>query len=388
MQPFAVPWSRQPGGRSRREPAPLRPDLPDQEGFTGFTIAPHALGPGANAGARSTEAPLSEILSLAATNLLSPVILSFVLGAAAALARSDLSVPEAAAKALSIYLLFAIGFKGGASVASHGVDGTLIATLAAGLVLSFLLPFLAYALVRTLTKLGPLDAAAVAGHYGSISIVTFVAATSVLEDRGIDAEGYMVAVAAVMEAPAILSALWLVARSGAGGNPKGGRMDSALIREIMLNGSIVLLIGSFFIGLATGDDGLDQISSFIVAPFTGVLCLFLLDMGLVAGRGLRQARGELGLGAVVFGMTMPLFGAGAGLIMGLLVGLSPGGVALLMTLSASASYIAVPAAMRVALPEANPSVYLTLSLGITFPFNLTIGIPIYVAVAGAMAGGL
>ncbi len=334
------------------------------------------------------EANLSEILSLAASNLISPVILSFVLGAAAALARSDLSVPEAAAKALSIYLLFAIGFKGGASVAAHGVDGTLVATIVAGLILSFLLPLLAYALVRALTRLGPLDAAAVAGHYGSISIVTFVAATSVLEDRGIDAEGYMVAVAAVMEAPAILSALWLVARGGAGRDPGGGRMDSALIREILLNGSIVLLVGAFFIGLATGEEGLAQISSFIVAPFTGVLCLFLLDMGLVAGRGLRQARGELGLGAVVFGMVMPLVGASAGLGMALLVGLSAGGVALLMVLSASASYIAVPAAMRVALPEANPSVYLTLSLGITFPFNLTIGIPIYIAVANAVAGGL
>lgn len=326
---------------------------------------------------------MSEILSLAAGNLLSPVILSFVLGAAAALARSDLSVPEAAAKALSIYLLFAIGFKGGASVAAHGIDGRLLATIAAGLVLSFIIPFVAFAVLRALSRLSALDAAAVAGHYGSISIVTFVAATSVLEDRGIDSEGYMVAVAAVMEAPAILSALWLVARSGAG----RGRMDAGLIREILLNGSIVLLVGSFFIGLATGKDGLDQISSFIVAPFTGVLCLFLLDMGLVAGRGLRQARGVLGAGAILFGLVMPLIGAVMGLGMGFLVGLSAGGLALLMTLSASASYIAVPAAMRVALPEANPSVYLTLSLGVTFPFNLTVGIPIYVAVAGTLAAG-
>ncbi len=314
------------------------------------------------------------------------MILSFVLGAAAALARSDLSVPEAAAKALSIYLLFAIGFKGGASVAAHGIDGRLLATLGAGLVLSFTIPFVAFGLLRTITRLGTLDAAAVAGHYGSISIVTFVAATSVLADRGIAAEGYMVAVAAVMEAPAILSALWLVARSGEGG-ARGDRMDAGLIREILLNGSIVLLIGAFLIGLATGQDGLDQISSFIVAPFTGVLCIFLLDMGLVAGRGLRRARGVLGMGAVVFGMLMPLVGASLGLAMGLLVGLSAGGVTMLMTLSASASYIAVPAAMRVALPEANPSIYLTLSLGVTFPFNLTIGIPIYVALAGAVAGG-
>ncbi|MDC0013283.1 sodium-dependent bicarbonate transport family permease [Octadecabacter sp.] len=222
-----------------------------------------------------------EILDLAATNLLSPVILSFVLGLVAALGRSDLSVPEAAAKAMSIYLLFAIGFKGGAAVASNGLDATLVATLVAGFVLSAVLPFIAFAMLRVLTNLSQIDAAAVAGHYGSISIVTFVAATSVLEGRAISSEGYMVAVAAVMEAPAILSALWLVSRGGS-----GRRMDSELMREIMLNGSIVLLVGAFVIGAITGQEGLDKVSNFIVAPFTGVLCLFLLDMGLVAGRGI------------------------------------------------------------------------------------------------------
>lgn len=325
---------------------------------------------------------MAEILDLAAANLLSPVILSFVLGLFAALARSDLSVPEAAAKAISIYLLFAIGFKGGVAVAANGLDRTLLATLAAGFVLSAILPFVAFALLRLLTRLSRIDAAAVAGHYGSISIVTFVTAVSVLDGRAISSEGYMVAVAAVMEAPAILSALWLVSAGGA-----GRRMDSDLTREILLNGSIVLLVGAFLIGVITGQDGLDKISSFVVAPFTGVLCLFLLDMGLVAGRGLREARGVLNLGAVAFGVLMPVIGGLFGLGAGLLVGLSTGGVALLMVLSASASYIAVPAAMRVALPEANPSIYLTLSLGVTFPFNLTIGIPLYVAISQAVTGG-
>ena len=325
---------------------------------------------------------MADIFDLAATNLLSPVILSFVLGLVAALGRSDLSVPEAAAKAMSIYLLFAIGFKGGAAVASNGLDATLVATLVAGFVLSAVLPFIAFAMLRVLTNLSQIDAAAVAGHYGSISIVTFVAATSVLEGRAISSEGYMVAVAAVMEAPAILSALWLVSRGGS-----GRRMDSDLMREIMLNGSIVLLVGAFVIGAITGQEGLDKVSNFIVAPFTGVLCLFLLDMGLVAGRGLRESRGVLNMGAVAFGIIMPLVGSVFGLGAGLLIGLSPGGIALLMVLSASASYIAVPAAMRVALPEANPSVYLTLSLGVTFPFNLTIGIPLYVAVSQAVTGG-
>ena len=323
---------------------------------------------------------MPDILTLAATNLLSPIILSFILGLCAALARSDLSVPEAAAKALSLYLLFAIGFKGGASVASHGIDAKLVASVGAGLVLSFGLPFIAFALLRLMTSLSRIDAAAVAAHYGSISIVTFVAASSVLESRLIPAEGYMVAVAAAMEAPAILSALWLVARGGASTREPG------LWREILLNGSIVLLIGAFAIGMITGEKGLADISSFIVSPFKGVLCLFLLDMGLVAGRGLREQRGGLGVGAILFAILMPLIGSQAGLALGLLVGLSTGGVAMMMVLAASASYIAVPAAMRVALPQANPSIYLTLSLGVTFPFNLTLGIPIYIAIATATAG--
>jgi hypothetical protein len=328
---------------------------------------------------------MDSILSLAADNLISPIILSFALGVAAALARSDLSVPEAAAKALSIYLLFAIGFKGGASVAEHGVDARLLGALAAGLVLSAGLPVIALYLLRVMTRLDIVDAAAVAAHYGSISIVTFVAASSVLTSQAIVSEGYMVAVAAVMEAPAILSALWLLSRARPPGD--GEAMDSTLWREILLNGSIVLLVGAFLIGAATGTEGLAKIDSFIVAPFQGVLCLFLLDMGLVAGRGLRQSAGSLTRGLLGFGVLMPLIGATCGLLIGLLLGLAPGGVALMMTLSASASYIAVPAAMRVALPEANPSIYLTLSLGITFPFNLTIGIPLYVAVAQIVTGG-
>ncbi|WP_187429334.1 hypothetical protein ROLI_039720 [Roseobacter fucihabitans] len=324
---------------------------------------------------------MEQILTLAGNNLISPIILSFALGVAASLARSDLSVPEAAAKALSIYLLFAIGFKGGVSVSSHGIDAKLGLTLLAGIILSAALPLIAFALLQVMTKLSRLDAAAVAAHYGSISIVTFVAATSVLESSDISSEGYMVAVAAAMEAPAILSALWLISRGG-----DGRRMDGDLMREIMLNGSIVLLVGAFFIGWATGEEGLAEISSFVVAPFKGVLCLFLLDMGLVAGRGLRGGSGVLRPGVLAFGITMPVIGSICGLGAGLLLGLSTGGVVLMMVLSASASYIAVPAAMRVALPEANPSIYLTLSLGVTFPFNLTLGIPLYVALATALTG--
>ncbi|HSF64049.1 MAG TPA: sodium-dependent bicarbonate transport family permease [Paracoccaceae bacterium] len=325
---------------------------------------------------------MGDILALAGANLLTPMILCFALGLFAALARSDLSVPEAVAKGMSIYLLFAIGFKGGVAVSGHGLDLRLGAALLMGIALSAALPVVAFGLLRTMSRLSVTDAAAVAAHYGSISIVTFVTASAVLQGQGIAAEGYMVAVAAAMEAPAIVSALWLIARSGG-----GARMDAGLWREILLNGSIVLLVGSFLIGGVTGQEGYDRIDAFITAPFQGVLCLFLLDMGLVAGRGLRSARGgALGGGALAFGVVMPPIGAAAGLGAAMILGLSPGGAALMMTLCASASYIAVPAAMRVALPEANPSIYLTLSLGVTFPFNLIVGIPAYVAVASAVLG--
>jgi hypothetical protein len=314
------------------------------------------------------------ILELASVNLLSPMVLFFVLGLSAALARSDLAFPEAAAKAMALYLMMAIGFKGGASVADAGASLLLVTAVVAGLVLSAALPVIAFGLLRRTTSLSRIDAAAIAAHYGSISIVTFLAATEALKSAGISFEGYLVAVAAAMEAPAILVALWLAKRNT-------GQVDAASQREILLNGSIVMLIGSFLIGAISGKPGLEAVAPFIVDPFKGVLCLFLLDMGVIAGRGFRDGRNNLSAGLVAFGLYMPLIGATLGLIVAKVIGLSTGGAALLATLSASASYIAVPAAMRIALPEAKPSLYLPLSLGVTFPFNLAIGIPSYIALA-------
>lgn len=317
-------------------------------------------------------------LSIAALagNLLAPTILFFVLGLIAAIARSDLSIPEGAAKIMSIYLLLAIGFKGGAALAQGGIDLQLGASLIAGGILSFALPFVAYWLLRLLTGLDPMNAAAVAGHYGSISIVTFVTAISLLEARGIEFEGYIVAVAAVMEVPAIMSALWIAAR-------KGGvaAVDCSLLRHILGNGSIVLLVGAFAIGAITGESGLNDLRPFIVVPFTGVLALFLLDMGLSAGRSLIANRKDISMGLIAFGCLMPIVGSLFGLVAARLVGLSTGGSFLMMVLSASASYIAVPAAMRLALPEAKSGIYLTLALGVTFPFNLTLGMPLYFLLA-------
>ncbi len=320
---------------------------------------------------------MASALELAAANLVSPMVLFFVLGLAATLARSDLSIPEAIAKAMSLYLMMAIGFKGGAGVAQHGLDATLIAAILAGIVLSAVIPLIAFRLLMMSTGLPRVDAAAVAAHYGSISIVTFLAATQALEATGVAYDGYMVAVAAAMETPAIIAALWL-AKTGE------SRMDNATLREVILNGSIVMLIGSFLIGLVTGSDGLTSIAPFIVDPFKGILCLFLLDMGIIAGRGLREGHKNLTLPVVLFGLYMPLIGGALGALAAWLVGLSIGSTALMIVLAASASYIAVPAALRLALPEARPAIYLPLSLGVTFPFNLTLGIPLYLAIATAM----
>ena len=329
---------------------------------------------------------MSEILSLAAANILSPTVLFFILGFAAAMARSDLSVPEAVAKGMSLYLLLAIGFKGGAGVAENGLTPLLAVAMVAGIILSATIPLIAFLLLRAVSKLSRTDAAAVAAHYGSISIVTFVAMTSMLDVAGIKFEGFMVAVAAIMEGPAILTALFIASGASDKARIGSGGIDKELIREVMLNSSIVLLIGAFAIGWITGAEGLEKIEAFIVSPFQGVLCLFLLDMGIIAGRGMRDSRKYLAPPVLMFGIAMPLIGATLGLGAGTLIGLSMGGVAVLMTLCASASYIAVPAAMRVALPQANPSIYLTLSLGVTFPFNLTVGISLYLALAQLVGG--
>jgi len=310
-------------------------------------------------------------------NLMVPTILFFVLGLLAAVVRSDLSIPQGAAKFMSLYLLLAIGFKGGNSLADHGLRADLVITIFAGLVLSFLIPFIAFALLRVMTKLDAMNAAAVAGHYGSISIVTFVAASSLLDLSGITFDGYMVAVAASMEVPAILSALWIAHRFS--DNRIGGGVP---VRELFANGSVVLLVGAFVIGAATQEKGMEMIAPFVVTPFTGILCLFLLDMGLSAGRSILNNRHMLTPGLFSFGLVMPLIAALLGWGAGSLIGLQTGSLFLLMVLSASASYIAVPAAMRIALPKAESGIYLTLSLGVTFPFNITIGLPVYLWLAG------
>ena len=329
---------------------------------------------------------MDAILLLVSNNLLSPPVLFFVLGFVGTLAGSQLTLPEAVAKMLSIYLMLAIGFKGGAALAAEGPSTALLLALLSGAVLSALIPLVAFAILNYGTSLPRVDAAAVAAHYGSISIVTFVASTQALNFAGLPQEGFMVAVAAVMETPAILVALWL-ANKARPARPDAAHGGNGLLHEVMLNSSVVVLMGAFVIGAVTGESGMEAISGFIVTPFTGVLCLFLLDMGAVAGRGMKQGRDVLTARLIGFGLAMPFIGAAIAMPFAWASGLSAGGAALLLTLAASASYIAVPAAMRLALPEARPSVYLTLSLGVTFPLNLSVGIPAYAVLGRWIAGG-
>lgn len=323
---------------------------------------------------------------LAIATILSPVVLFFVLGLAAALARSDMSIPEAFAKGIAIYLMMAIGLKGGFEMAKSGLNIEILGVMGAGVLLSFTLPLIAFALMRMTTRLERIDAAAVAAHYGSISIVTFVAATQAVELAGLQSSGYLVAVAALMETPAIITALLLYGRGRKKEKAVAGAEQGDLFREVALNASVVVLVGALIIGWVTGGRGEAQVTAFFLTPLQGVLCLFLLDMGLSAGRGLRQGWRSLQASTIAFGLYMPLIGASLATLCAFVLGMPAGDAALLITLSASASYIAVPAAMRLALPQAKPSIYLTLSLGVTFPFNLTFGIPIYVMLANAVGG--
>jgi uncharacterized protein len=316
--------------------------------------------------------------------LTSPPILFFALGLLATRLRSDLAIPEQVGKGLSLYLILAIGFKGGVQLRAEGLGVDLLVAVAVAAVLSAALPLLAFALLRFMTRVGPIDAAAIAAHYGSVSVVTFLAGTSFLGILDVPAEAFMITLLAVMESPGIVTGIVLARRHGSGGSSTGDE-HGGVLREALTNGSLLLLLGALAIGAISGQAGLDQVDAFVVAPFTGVLTLFLLDMGIVAGRRLGEVR-VLGPMIVVFGIVMALIGGTIGVLVGAAIGLSVGGATLLGVLTGSASYIAAPATIRMAVPEANPSVYLTLSLGVTFPFNIVVGIPLYYTLAQLVGG--
>jgi uncharacterized protein len=319
--------------------------------------------------------------ALLTTSIASVPVLAFALGVFGALVKSDLRLPDAIYQATSIYLLLAIGLKGGVALRESDVTavaGPALITIALGVVI----PVMAFVALRFLTRLSPVDRGAMAAHYGSTSLVTFTAALVFLDALQVQYEGFVATLLAIMEIPGILVGLLL-----AGSASRRGGSWTASVREIVTSRSIMLLAGGLVIGFITGPDGFTRVEPFFVAPFTGILALFLLEMGALAGRRLGDVR-RAGVGLVVFALAFPVVAGVLGIVGGALVGLSAGGAMALGVLSASASYIAAPAAVRLALPEANPGITLTASLGITFPFNLVVGIPLYWLIAQQVTSAL
>ncbi len=318
-------------------------------------------------------------VDLILSNLLNPPVLFFLLGILAVLVRSDLELPAPIPKALSLYLLLAIGFKGG--VALRESNGALaLPALGAALLMSLAVPLYAFPILRR--RLNLPDAAATAATYGSVSAVTFVAATAFLQRLGVPQGGYMTAALALMESPAIVVGV-LLARMSRQSDGAGQGQLSALVHEALFNGSVLLLVGSLIIGYAVGATNGESLKPFAETLFPGLLSLFLLDMGLVVGRRLGDLR-QMGGFPVAFAFGFPLINAALGLGLARLIGLPVGDALLFVVLCASASYIAVPAAMRQALPQANPGFYVTMALALTFPFNVVLGIPMYLSVIRAL----
>lgn len=302
-------------------------------------------------------------------NSIDPVILFFLFGLLAGLLRSELKLPSALYESLSIFLLLAIGLKGGQGLATQPL-GPLIPQLLAVILLGTLQTLIAYGGLRVIFRFDRPNAAAMAAHYGSVSVATFAVAAAWLVSREIDLEPQMAILLAVMEIPAILIGIVLA---------RGISQDTdwkTLGHEAFLGKGVTLLLGGMAIGWAAGPEGLQPIKGLYFDLFKGILALFLLEMGLIVSRQVDELK-RRGLSLVAFGLLMPLVSACLGLGTGYLIGLSVGGMTMLATLAASASYIAVPAAMRIAVPEANPAVSLAGALGVTFPFNILVGIPFY-----------
>lgn len=317
-------------------------------------------------------------------NLLSPAVLFFALGLLAALLKSDLKFPEPLYITLTIYLLVAIGFKGGVAIAEAGLAKVWLPA-AAALLLGALIPLWTYPVLRFVGRLGAVDAAAIAAHYGSVSAVTFITATTYLGTVHQTYESYASAFLAVMEAPAIVVGVVLGKLLGDQRSAGGPLSLKAVAHEALFGRSIFLLVGSLIVGALSGPAGMAKVEPLFVTLFQGILALFLLEMGVVAGRRLGDLR-KVGPFLLGFGILGPLLHGCIGVWLGQRVGLGLGGATLLGVLAASASYIAAPAAVRMSLPDANPTLYLTASLAITFPFNITLGIPIYFELARRLYG--
>ena len=310
-------------------------------------------------------------------NLGSPAVQAFVLGVLAALIKSDLRFPEQVTSFLSSYLLFAIGLKGGLRLRDAGLDelvGPVIATVALGLAT----PVVAYVVGRRFMRLDVANAASIAAHYGSVSAVTFTAAESLTRSAGTLTEWFIPALVAVMEIPGIVVALVIAARA------MGGRSLKLALHEVVTGKSVVLLIGGLMIGVLSPAESIAKVEPFFVDLFMGFLCFFLLDLGTLAGQRMALLH-KSGLRLIGAAIAMPIVFGAAGVVAGTLAGMSVGGATVLGVMAASASYIAAPAAVRVGLPEADLGYSLGAALGITFPFNLVIGIPLCAEIASRLA---
>jgi len=310
-----------------------------------------------------------------------PAILFFVFGILAGSLKSNLEIPPQISRFLSLYLLMALGLKGGFALAQSGMTAEVAISLGAALGMAVLVPVLGYLLLRRF--LNGFDAAAIAATYGSVSAVTFITAVQYLDTHGIGFGGHMAAAMALMESPAIVLAVILANHARKNAAPGVATTNAPLgriLHEALTDGAQLLLVGAMLIGMLTGESGQAAMKPFSVDLFKGMLAFFLLDMGLLAARNMGKLKGQ-SMWLLVYAIAGPLLHAGIALILGWALGMSSGNVALLMVLAASASYIAVPAVIRHAIPEANPSLYFGMSLGLTFPFNILIGIPLYVHVA-------
>jgi hypothetical protein len=319
------------------------------------------------------------ILSLIA-NLQTPMFLAFFLGIFATLIKSDLKFPDGMYAGLTIYLLLAIGLKGGVKL-SNTTIAEFYRPASAAMYLCISIPIIAYFILTKLGKIDAINSAALAAHYGSVSAVTFSEAIAFMDSLQISYEGFMPSMLAIMEIPAIIVALFMV-KSKTG--EEAGSMKKVL-HELFAGKGTLLLIGGLVIGMISGKKGLEQFGPLFDTPFRGVLILFLLEVGIVTGRRLADLK-KAGFFLVSFAILFPIFNAIIGLLLGKLSGLSLGGSTILAALSASASYIAAPSAIRIALPEASPALYLTGSLAITFPFNISIGLPLYLTMAKYIYG--
>jgi uncharacterized protein len=323
--------------------------------------------------------------SLILNNILNPPVMFFFLGMLAVFVQSDLEIPNPLPKLFSLYLLVAIGFKGGHELGASGLSPLIIKTLLAAILMASIVPVYSFFILKI--KLDNYNAAAIAATYGSISAVTFITASSLLDTRQIPYGGHMVAALALMESPAIVVGLILVrvfapkqlAIAGQEADDADNQETSwgEVLREAFLNGSVLLLIGSLISGVLTGANGWTKVHLFVEKDiFYGALMFFLLDMGLVAARRIQDLR-KTGMFLIGFAVFMPIGNALIGIVLAKVIGMGEGDALLFSVLCASASYIAVPAAMRMTVPEANPSLYVSMALAITFPFNIIVGIPIY-----------